>query len=181
MVPGTIEAENYDDGGAGVAYVDLTNGNSGGWYRIGDVDIEQVDGSATDYNIGWMSAGEWLQYTINVGAAGSYRLEARVASTGRGGTFHIEVDGIVKTGPLSVPDTGGWQQWQTVECAAVTLAAGVQRLRVVLDTNGSSGSVGNLNYLRLRRLHCGYRTYRRHTASRPPRYLRVIQAPRLSR
>ena len=63
-------------------------------------------------------------------------------------TFHLEVDGIVKTGALSIPDTGGWQQWQTVS-AAVTLAAGVQRLRVVLDTNGSSGSVGNLNYLRL--------------------------------
>jgi hypothetical protein len=31
----------------------------------------------------------------------------------------------------------------------VTLAAGLQRLRVVLDTNGSSGTVGNLNYLKL--------------------------------
>ena len=31
----------------------------------------------------------------------------------------------------------------------MTLEAGVQRLRVVLDTNGTSGAVGNLNYLKL--------------------------------
>ena len=46
------------------------------------------------------------------------------------------------------PEPGGWQQWQTVT-ATVTLAAGVQQLRVVLDTNGSTGAVGNLDYLRL--------------------------------
>jgi len=38
----------------------------------------------------------------------------RVASAGQGGTFHIEVDGVDKTGPLTVPDTRGWQSWGTV-------------------------------------------------------------------
>ena len=33
----------------------------------------------------------------------------------------------------------------------LTLAAGAQQLRVVLDTNGSSGAVGNLDYLRITR------------------------------
>ena len=147
-VPGRIEAENYDRDGAPVAYVDLTAGNSGGEYRTDDVDIERVEGSANNYNVGWMSAGEWLQYTIDVGASGSYTLEARVASAGVGGTFHVEADGIPRTGPLSIPDTGGWQQWQTIT-ATVTLEAGVQRLHVVLDTNGSSGAVGNLDYVQL--------------------------------
>ena len=147
-LPGRIEAENYDHGGAGVAYADLTAGNSGGEYRTDDVDLERVEGSAQDYNVGWMVAGEWLQYTVNVVAAGSYTLEAVVASSGGGGTFHLDVNGIARTGAISVPDTGGWQQWQTVTIPA-TLDAGLQRLRVVLDTNGSSGRVGNLNYLRL--------------------------------
>jgi probable HAF family extracellular repeat protein len=147
-VPGRIEAENYDHGGAGAAYADLTGGNSGGEYRSEDVDIERVAGSTNDYNVGWMFAGEWLQYTIAVGAAGSYALEAGVASNNGGGTFHLEVNGTAATGPISIPDTGGWQQWQTVT-TTVTLAAGLQRLRVVLDTNGSSGTVGNLNYLKL--------------------------------
>ncbi len=146
-VPGRIEAENYDKGGRGVGYADLTAGNSGGEYRPDDVDIERVTGSATDYNVGWMVAGEWLQYTIDVGAAGTYTVDAQVASYGGGGTFHLEVNGA-KSGSIQVPDTGGWQQWQTVT-ATMTVGAGVQQLRVVLDTNGASGGVGNLDYLRL--------------------------------
>ena len=147
-MPGRIEAENYDRGGAGAAYADQTGGNSGGEYRRDDVDIEPVAGAPADYNVGWMFAGEWLQYTIVVAAAGSYALEAGVASNGGGGTFHLEVNGSPASGAISIPDTGGWQLWQTIT-TTVTLAAGVQRLRVVLDTNGSSGAVGNLNYLRL--------------------------------
>jgi hypothetical protein len=49
---------------------------------------------------------------------------------------------------MVVPDTGGWQSWQT-RTTTVTLAAGVQALRVVLDTNGASGGVGNLDLLRI--------------------------------
>ena len=39
MVPGRIEAEDYDTGGQGIAYNDTTAGNSGGQYRTDDVDI----------------------------------------------------------------------------------------------------------------------------------------------
>src|SRR5262249_16201141 len=39
-IPGTLHAENYDNGGEGVAYYDTTPGNSGGQYRSDDVDIE---------------------------------------------------------------------------------------------------------------------------------------------
>ena len=40
VVPGTIEAEDYDNGGEGVAYHDTVAGNQGGAYRSDDVDIE---------------------------------------------------------------------------------------------------------------------------------------------
>jgi hypothetical protein len=146
-VPGKIEAEDYDRGGAGVAYADSSPGNSGGAYRADDVDIEPIRGTAAAFNVGWMAAGEWLRYTIDASAAGSYTVEARVASSGGGGTFHLEVNGA-KSGAIRIPDTGGWQQWQTVT-TTLTLAAGVQQLRLVLDTNGTTGAVGNLDYVRL--------------------------------
>jgi hypothetical protein len=82
-----------------------------------------------------------------VQAAGTYTLAVRVAANGTGGTFHIEVNGSDKTGPLTIPNTGGWQQWQTVTKTGVSLSAGVQAVRVVLDSNGPIGFVGNLNYL----------------------------------
>lgn len=147
-VPGTIQAENFDEGGEGVAYHDATAGNSGGRYRSTDVDIEATSDSGGGYNVGWAGAGEWLQYTVNVARAGTYTLEARVANTGSGGAFHVKVNGVNVSGTVTVPSTGGWQRWQTVS-RTVTLGAGVQQLRLVLDTNGTSGAVGNFNYLRL--------------------------------
>ena len=40
----------------------------------------------------------------------------------------INANGVDKTGPLSIPNTGGWQTWGTVRKTGVTLAAGpVQR------------------------------------------------------
>jgi hypothetical protein len=71
----------------------------------------------------------------------------RVASPASGGTFHIEVNGVDKTGPLTVPNTGGWQTWSTVRKAGVSLSAGSQVWRVVMDKAGASGAVGNFNYI----------------------------------
>ena len=146
-LPGVIQAENFDDGGAGRGYADTTAGNSGGQYRTTDVDIERTSDSGSGYNLGWVFAGEWLNYTVNVASAGTYDIAVRVASPSTGGAFHIEVNGVDKTGRLAVPNTGGWQTWTTIRKLSVSLSAGPQIWRVVMDTNGSSGAVANFNYM----------------------------------
>lgn len=150
VLPGIIQLENFDEGGAGVAYADNTPGNTGGAYRPGeDVDIagaDDVDGGQT---LGWVGNGEWLKYTVHVGTPGTYDLEVRVASSGTGGTFHVEIDGDDKTGPLTVPDTGSWQTWVTIKKTGVSLSAGSQVWRVVMDTRGPGGAVGNFNWMRV--------------------------------
>lgn len=148
-LPGTVQAEDFDLGGAGVGYADNTPGNCGGKYRTAvDVDIESTTDSGGGYDIGWTSAGEWLKYTVNLTSAGTYTLTARMASAGSGGTFHVEFNGTNKTGTLTVPNTGGWQTYRDVT-ATVSLSAGVQTMRVVFDSNGSTGAVGNLNYVKV--------------------------------
>jgi subtilisin family serine protease len=148
-VPGTIEAENFDDGGEGLAYHDTTAGNAGGQYRQTDVDLEATFDGGLVYSMGYISAGEWVVYSVNVAATGSYTLHVRVAAASvGGGTFHVEVDGMNVTGALAVPNTGGWQMWQTITKSGIALTAGPHRLRVVVDTVGVSGYLGNLNYLR---------------------------------
>jgi endonuclease/exonuclease/phosphatase family metal-dependent hydrolase len=142
-IPGTIQAEDFDTGPLGAAYLDNSPGNSGGSYRGTDVDIEQIP---TGYALDWVYGGEWLRYTVNVTSSGQYTAVVRVASLGTGGTFHIAFDGVDQTGQMRVPNTGGWGTYQDVS-AAVTLEAGVHVMHLVFDSNGS-GAVGNFNWLR---------------------------------
>jgi endonuclease/exonuclease/phosphatase family metal-dependent hydrolase len=145
-LPGTVQTEDFDNGGPGVAYYDNSPGNTGGAYRSTDVDIETTPNGG--HNVGWVGAGEWLRYTVNVTQAGHYALTARVASAGGGGTFHVEFNGSDVTGAMRVPNTGGWQTYQDVN-ATVWLDAGEQAMRLVFDSNGATGAVGNFTFLRL--------------------------------
>jgi hypothetical protein len=145
-LPGTVQAENFDNGGAGVAYRDTTTGNSGGQYRATDVDIEATSDAGGGYNVGWMAAGEWLVYTVSVPSAGTYSLNLRVAANGAGGRLHVEFNGVDKTGAMTIPDTRGWQTWTTIT-VPVALAAGTQKMRLVIDAASSAGVVGNINSL----------------------------------
>lgn len=147
-MPGTIEAEDYDNGGEGVGYHDTSGGNNGGQYRSDSVDIEAAADAGGGFNIGWITPGEWLKYTVSIASAGTYTLTARVAASGAGGTFHVEFGGNDVTGPVTIPDTGGWQSWTNIT-ATVTLPAGVQSMRFVVDSAGPTGIVGNLNYFKL--------------------------------
>ena len=149
-VPGTIQAENFDNGGQGVAYSDTTAGNSGGGFRTTEaVDVETTTDTGGGFNLGWMAPGEWLKYTVNVTAAGPYDIELRAAASGSGGTFHIEMNGTNVSGPLTVPNTGGWQSWTTLTSPNVTLSAGQQVLRLVVDSPGPTGVTGNINWIRV--------------------------------
>jgi endonuclease/exonuclease/phosphatase family metal-dependent hydrolase len=141
-IPGWVQAEDFDNGGKNVAYYDLSPGNSGGAYRATDVDIETTGSGG--YSVGWVGAGEWLKYSVNVSAAATYQVVARVASSGTGGTFHIEFNGADKTGPMRVPNTGGWKTFKDLT-ATVSLSAGAQAMRIVFDSNGTTGAVGNIS------------------------------------
>ena len=149
-MPGKVEFENYDAGGMDIAYYDTTASNSGAVYRSNAVDIQATTDTGGGYNLGWTAAREWLKYTVNVGTAGTYAIDVRVASKGAGGTFHIEVNGVDKTGPMTVADTGGWQVWKTLTKTGISLGAGTQVIRVVMDSAGASGSVANLNWFAIR-------------------------------
>ena len=145
-IPGVIQAENFNDGGEGVGYHDMTPGNAGGQYRQTDVDIQATADSGGGYSLGYVQPGEWLAYTVSVFAAAQYNLDARVSSLGAGGTFHVEVDGVDVTGPIAIPDTTAWSIWQTITVPNVSLTAGGHMMRVVMDSKGPSGWVGNFNY-----------------------------------
>ena len=145
-VPGTIQVENFDTGGQNIGYFTSDNTNHGNQYRTSEgVSIEATTDSGGGYDVGWATAGEWLNYTVNVTAAGTYTVQVRVANNGQGGTFHFNVDRSSATGELTVPNTGGWQNWQTLS-TSITLSAGSHIIQLAMDSIGSAGTVGNFNW-----------------------------------
>jgi alpha-L-fucosidase len=131
VVPGTVEAENYDAGCPGDAYHDRDDINEGGLYRSGQgVDVGEC--SAGGHTLGWTRAGEWTAYTVNVAEPGSYRVSLHVASGLDGAAMHLQSDGVDLTGRIDIPNTRGFQNWVVV-ARIVKLSAGEQVLRVLID------------------------------------------------
>ena len=149
-VPGVIQAEDFDRGGAGAAYADTDAGNRGQVYRTGEgVDLQPTTDQGGGYNVGWTAGGEWLQYTIDVSETADYTLQLRLASNGGGGDIHIEIDGAPVAKLTNLPNTGGYQAWQTRSLGTLPLTAGEHTLRLVMDRNGLNNTVANLNFLQL--------------------------------
>lgn len=152
QIPGMIEAEHYDEGPPGIAYSDVDEVNQGVDNRSGtQVDIKRRDDASNGHGVGWTRAGEWLAYSVDVQSGGTYSIEFPVASAGRGGTFHIATNGHDVTGPIAVPDTGGWATLQKIQVEGVKLDPGQQVLTMVMDTAGESGSIGDIDYMRFSR------------------------------
>jgi hypothetical protein len=79
-----------------------------------------------------------MDYVLYVPTAGTYTLNARVASPNNDASFKIQKNGA-DLGTIVVPNTAGWQNWTNVSIN-INLSAGTQTLRVVC-TGGF-----NINY-----------------------------------
>lgn len=138
-IPGIIEAAHYDvfEGGLGqnIAYLDLTADNQGD-FRINEY-VDATSHGSEGNTIGWISAGEWLEYTIDVQSAGNYDLSLRYASgnSSGGGPFYLEIDGNKISPDITVNDTGDWDSWSTKIINNIELNKGEQILRLYV-TNG---------------------------------------------
>jgi len=135
-LPGLIQAANYDIGGQGVAYSTTSTGNYGGQYRTDYVSIETCGDVDGGYDVGWTSAGEWLNYTVNVQYTGVYNITLRAASYSTPIQGHVEFDGSNVTGLMTAPTTGGWQAFTNVTATNVTLTAGLHVMKVYFDAGG---------------------------------------------
>jgi len=95
-------------------------------------------------NVGWIDAGDWMVWDLNVPSAGTYTIEYRVASPNTSGVIRFEkAGGSVVYGSVNVPNTGGWQTWQTVK-HSVSLGAGQQQVAISAPTGGY-----NLNWIKI--------------------------------
>lgn len=135
VIPGTIEFEDFDNGGAGTAYADATLGNQGGAYRTDEsVDIEAKAGGG--YNLEQVNTGEWLEYTVNVNAIGTFTTSINYAANGVGNEAILYVDDIDKTGIIPFASTGSLNTWSD-KMLDIQLAAGKHILKFFIKNAAS--------------------------------------------
>lgn len=148
-IPGTIPGGNYDkfEGGVGqnIAYIDIDQSNQGDYRTEEFVDcvLDDTEGPT----VGWISAGEWLEYSIDVQTAGLYDVTFRYASgnSAGGGPFHFEIDGTIISPATTCATTGDWGAWTNKVINGVALTQGKHVLRLVV-TNGEF-NLGAMNFV----------------------------------
>ncbi len=142
VIPGIVEAEFYDEDGEGVAYWDTDPGNNGNAIRNDNVDVEW---GSQNGNVGWIFEGEWLKYTVDVQESGTYTIEAQVASINSGTNFSLDMDGA-HLASFNVPNTGNWQNYQTISASGIALTTGIHVLRFTANANGFN--LDEFNFIR---------------------------------
>ncbi len=143
-IPGRIEAEDYNDNEEGIGYHDAEPDNQGGTYRTDEgVDIESCTDEGGGYNVGYIEAGEWMEYSIATVDGGTFDIAVRIAS-------NATVSSRIKVyladkylGYVTPVFTGGWQNWKTLIINDKSISGGNdQILKLVFE-----GSDYNLNWI----------------------------------
>jgi hypothetical protein len=129
-VPGIIQAESY-----------------AGMYGIQTETTTDVNGGL---NVGWIDIGDYMTYTVNVAAAGTYSVSFRVAGWATTGRISLQNASNTTLTSANVPNggTGAYQVWSTVNGEGnFTLAAGVQTIRIY-----ATGAPWNLNWFEIKQV-----------------------------
>jgi len=112
------------------------------WISMAGVQTETTTDAGGGLNVGWIDAGDWMAYNVTIPSAGTYRVIYRVASPNSNETLRLEKDaGATQLGSVTIPNTGGWQNWTNV-AHNVTLPAGTYSIGIATASGGF-----NLNYL----------------------------------
>lgn len=108
-----IQAEDYNVGGEHYGY--HKNPLEGGMKQETQNGITYLKG---------MKSGEWVRYSINVKEAGRYGITCRMFQKRSGGKFRIAINGVYKTGEISLSGSVG--MWNETFVYPVELEAGEQ-------------------------------------------------------
>jgi hypothetical protein len=112
VIPGTIEAESYDS--------------------MSGVQTEAC--SEGGLNVGWIDAGDYMNYNVTVQTDATYSVGFRIACITANSKLQLK-KGATVLATVTLPSTGGYQAWTTVN-TTVSLNSGSQTLQVFAVTNG---------------------------------------------
>jgi len=109
------------------------------------VQTEPTTDTGGGLNVGYADTADWMAYSnINFPTSGSYVIEYRVASAVNGARISSDLNaGTIQLGAVNVPNTGGWQNWQTIT-QTVNVNAGTYNFGIYIQSSGV-----NINWFRI--------------------------------
>ena len=126
-IPGTVEAENYDT----YAYNDADGKSDETGYRSDDAGVVKA---GNGYALGYTTADDYFEYTLDVKTAGKYKVVINGA-TGNSTASSVTVSVGDKKVQTEIPSKGDWETYSEVEAGELELAAGKQTLRLTINTD----------------------------------------------
>lgn len=104
---------------------------------VGAEDCNDVDGGR---NLGWIDAGDWMDYTVQVTDAGTYKMDLRVNGWNADASIKVMVNDQV----LTTKNVYSNNEWATVTTDGFTLSSGDVTIRLYVENGGF-----NLNWFEL--------------------------------
>lgn len=111
-------------------------------YRRKGTTLINTTDSGTGQNVSSINEGDWNEFLLNVGDAGTYKLTFRVASATNSGKFDISVNDIIVKTDETFPATGGAQTYADKIVSGITLPKGEVHLKIKFKSNDM-----NFNYI----------------------------------
>lgn len=126
-VPGTVEAENYDVD----AFYHSNPENEAPDYRSDNAGVVKA---GTGYAVGYTTASDYFEYTLDVKAAGKYKVTVNGA-TGNAADGSVTLAVGSSSLEAAIKSKGDWDTYTAVEAGEMTLAAGKQTLRLTVGND----------------------------------------------
>lgn len=117
-IPGKIQAENYFD--------------------MSGIETEVCTDIGGGLNVGYIEAGDWMKYTVEVKQTGLFRLNSRISGY-EGGILKITFNDTIIAN-VSYASTNGWQNWKDFD-TEIELKQGTYTMQVLAQSNAF-----NINY-----------------------------------
>ncbi len=155
-VPGRVQMENFRCGGQNVAFLDSTASGPGSIIYRNDAgpspegpDLAINTDSGGGFHLGWVAAGEWVEYEVTAPANLAYGMVIRYAAPNNVfPSLQVNVSsGAFSGGPwlFSGAPTGGWDTWGEATIM-INLFAGTNIVRISGNTGATNG---NFNYFEI--------------------------------
>ncbi|MBF04935.1 MAG: glycoside hydrolase [Flavobacterium sp.] len=150
---------NFNDATTSIRVRTATNSSSvfvqaENYSNMSGIQTEPTTDSGGGLNVGYADTGDWMAYnSITFPTSGAYLIEYRVASAVNGAMLSADLNaGSIQLGNVPVPNTGGWQNWQTVS-HTVNVNAGTYNFGIYIQSSGV-----NLNWFRITKVSNAART-----------------------